>query len=104
MRKRQNHIQCWLSDTELRKLNSNVKKTGLTREQYIRSLIMGTVPKELPSAEFSEVLTALRHIGNNMNQLALRANSGGSVPPEEYRQNCNDLQNAITDILREVRS
>lgn len=104
MRKRNNHIQCWLNDTELRKLNSNVKKAGLSREQYLRSVIMGTIPKELPPAEFGEVLKALRQIGNNMNQMALRANSGEKISPEEYRKNCDALQKAVSEILKEVRS
>lgn len=48
MRKRNNLIQIWLSDDELEKLSTQAAKCGLSRAAFLRQLICGFQPKELP--------------------------------------------------------
>ena len=49
--------------------------TGLPKSTVIRLLIKNYEPKEKPDARFYEAMRQLSAIGNNINQLALKANA-----------------------------
>ena len=102
MNKRNNRVQIWMNDSELNKLNSKVKKSGLSRESYIRLLLDGITPKELPPIEFSEILKNLRQINNNMNQIAMKANAPGIIDARAYRENYARLQEQVGEIIRGI--
>ena len=99
IRKRNNKIVFYLDDKELDKLTRNILKTGLSREAYIRMVIFGTVPKERPSADFFEVLRQLRMIGNNIQQVAIKANTLNLIDAPMYRQNFSEIQNMVGNLL-----
>ncbi|MCQ2485528.1 MAG: plasmid mobilization relaxosome protein MobC [Clostridia bacterium] len=99
IRKRNNKIVFYLDDKELDKLTRNIQKTGLSREAYIRMIIFGTVPKERPSADFFEVLRQLRMIGNNIQQVAIKANTLNLIDAPMYRQNFSEIQNMVGNLL-----
>lgn len=98
MRKRTHDIKIRLNDEELEYLDALVKKTGLSRESYIRDLINLVVPNEMPSEEFLETIKQLRRIGNNLNQIAMAANRNKWVNLVEYRSNVVKLQKEILSI------
>ncbi len=98
MRKRNHDIKIRLSDEELEYLESLVKKTGLSRESYIRNLINLIVPNEMPSEEFLDTIKQLRRIGNNLNQIAISANRNKWIDIVEYRTNVAKLQKEILKI------
>lgn len=100
--KRNIEIKIRLNRGEMDQLEKNVKKTGMSREGYIRSLINGSTPKELPPMDFYEVMKELRKISSNMNQIAVRANSCGILDKTEYRANAENLQKAIGKIMEAV--
>ena len=102
MNKRNHRIQVWMNDSELNKLNSKVKKSGLSRESYIRLLVDGITPKEMPQIEFYEILKNLRHINNNLNQIAIKANAYGFIDARAYRENYSKLQEQIGEIIRGI--
>lgn len=52
MRKRNVRVQLWLDKKEAQQLQKNVKKSGLSREAYLRQLINGVVPQEAPPADY----------------------------------------------------
>ena len=81
-----------------------VKKTGLSRESYIRALIMNRQPKEQPPADYLSVLKELRGIGRNMNQIALKANAIGFINASAYWDECKELEKAIGKLMEEVYS
>ena len=102
MNQRNNRVQIWMNDSELNRLNAKVKKCGLSRESYIRLLIEGVTPKEMPQIEFSEILKHLRQINNNLNQIAMKANSSGIIDARAYRENYSRLQEQIGEIIRGI--
>ena len=103
MRKRAREVMLWLSEDEYNILKKNVEKTGLSMQAYLRKVIKGVQPKSLPPMELFDVLSELRRIGINMNQIAVKANTIGFVDTEEYWSNMKALEQAISDIKDEVR-
>ncbi|MDB7981090.1 MULTISPECIES: plasmid mobilization protein [Faecalicoccus] len=72
-------IKIRLSETELIKLNALTKESGRSIKSYLRSLINEIVPCNKPNLEYLEILSELRHIGSNMNQIALIANKSSYI-------------------------
>lgn len=98
MRKRNNFIGLRLTNKELATLNEKAKKAGMRREVYLRSLINGYTPKELPSYDYLAMAKQLHAIGNNIHQVAARANATGFFMVKEYEQYMNDVYDAIARI------
>ena len=84
MLKRNIKITFRLNAKEHQRLKKCVKKTGLSQETYIRTLLDGYVPKELPPPDYHGMMRELNAIGNSMNQIAARANATGFFLAEEY--------------------
>ena len=76
-RKRDIPIRVWLSKTENAELNRKAKITGLPKSTVIRMLLNNYEPKEKPDARFYDTMRELSAIGNNINQLAIKANALG---------------------------
>lgn len=78
-RKRNISIRVWLSEKENAELNRKAKITGLSKSTVIRILLNNYEPKEKPDARFYDAMRGLSAIGNNINQLAVKANALGFV-------------------------
>ena len=48
MRKRNVHIQFWLDKKEAEAFQKKVKRSGLSREAYLRHLVNGLEPQDAP--------------------------------------------------------
>jgi len=79
MRKRNNRLWVHLSDDEYAVVKHNIIKTGLSKEAYIRSVLLGYIPKEKPDERFYAAMKDLAGIANNVNQLARKTNAVGSI-------------------------
>ena len=84
MRKRNNLIQIWLSDDELEKLTTQAAKCGLSRAAFLRQLICGFQPKELPPPDFYPMMRQLYYCGNNLNQIARKAHALNVIDVQKY--------------------
>ncbi len=102
MRKRNIRAQVWLNEAENQRLHNNVKRTGLSQENYLRSLINGYAPKELPPIDYYSMLRELRTIGGNINQLAVKANTTGYVDEAGFEREAAHLRKAILEIQRAI--
>ena len=85
-RKRNHRIQVWLDDFEYQRLNILTSRTGMTREGVLRNLINGLEIKERPPVEYADIVTELRRIGVNLNQVAVTCNKYGFVDEVELRR------------------
>ena len=74
MRKRNHVIPIRFSDHELSVIDANAKKAHMSRTEYLVSAGMGKPIVILDNLK--PTLTELRRIGNNVNQLTRKANSG----------------------------
>lgn len=99
IRTRNKSILLWLTQAELDTLNAQAKKCGLSKQAYLRMLLQSQSPKELPSVEHLDILRELRQINNNMNQIAMRANTLPFIDSVQYRENVVQLQAAIGKIM-----
>lgn len=81
-RKRRHIVPIRLTEKELRHLNRQTNLSGLSREGYIRALIMGTELHPRPCTHHADLLRKVAGLCNNANQLAHRANSTGVAGQE----------------------
>lgn len=85
MRKRPIKMQIWLNDIEYKKIIDDSKKENTTISDHIRKLILGAKLKEKPGIEFYNVMNEMSRIGNNLNQIAKKANELNIVDREQYK-------------------
>ncbi len=79
MRKRSHVIPLHLNTGELRHLEVQVEKSGLCREEFLRSLILGAELRPKPCTHHADLLRKLAWLCNNANQLAKKANTTGQA-------------------------
>ena len=75
MRKRNIQILFRLDKKEAQDFQKKVRKSGLTKEAFLRQMIAGYTLHEKPDAGFYDALRELSSIGNRVNQLAAKANA-----------------------------
>ena len=102
MRKRNNLIQIWLSDDELEKLSTQAAKCGLSRAAFLRQLICGFQPKELPPPDFYPMMRQLYYCGNNLNQIARKAHALGVIDTQHYDETSMMLQSTLIEISNSI--
>ena len=68
MRKRKVAILFRLNRKEAEALDKKVKKSGLSREAYLRHLISGVVPRDAPPPDYYSMMRELHRIGNNLDR------------------------------------
>ena len=100
-RKRQHQIALRLNDQELCHLNRQSNLSGLSREAYIRSLIMGAKLHPRPCTHHADLLRKVAGLCNNANQLAHRANSTG-VAGQESVDRMTALAAEVYRIVKET--
>ena len=104
MRTRENRVVCRLDDEELERFDEKVAKCGLTRQTYLRHLIRGYVPRAAPTKVFHDTMSALARIGNNLNQIAARANSTGVIDADAYERDASELRQLMMTLTEAVIS
>jgi len=102
MRKRNIHIQFWLNEKEAENFNQNVKRSGLSRENYLRHIINGLIPTEKPPPDYYSMMRELHAIGTNLNQIAQKAHVLNVIDAKRYDENIAALNNAIIEITNAV--
>ena len=100
MRKRNKEIHLHLSDDEDKLLTMRSAKCGLSRQSYLLSLLKNTPIKEQPSADYLAILKALERIGDNMNQIAAKANTLGYIDKVLYQKEAENLEKVIAELVR----
>ena len=76
MRANANKLNFYVSDAVRKKLERLSKNSGLTMTAVITKLILECEIHPLKTDELLKIYNELNHIGNNINQLARKANAG----------------------------
>ena len=79
MRKNQYNLHIRLDEDERAALEKGLQASGLPLSAYLRRLILGESIQAAPSEELRRLRTEIHQIGNNINQLAIKANALGFV-------------------------
>ena len=90
-----------LNRSEAQDLQKKAKKACLSEGALIRLLLKGYSPRELPDERFYDVMRELSAIGNNINQLAAKANSLGFVEAVQLSKEAERWHKFQADIERE---
>ena len=92
--------QFWFSRDEAQDLQKKAKKACLSEAGLIRLLLRGYEPREKPDERFYDVMRELSSIGNNINQLAVKANALGFVDAPQLKKEAERWHKFQADIER----
>ena len=90
-----------LHPKELEHLNRQAALAGLSREEFLRSLILGVEIRPRPCTHHAKLLRQVAGLCNNANQLAHRANSTG-VAGQESVDRMTALAAEVYRIVKET--
>jgi hypothetical protein len=102
MRKRNISLLLRLDKKEAQTLDKLVKKSGLSREAYLRHLINGVVPQDAPPPDYFSMMKELHAIGNNLNQIAQKAHVLSVMDVQRYDENMRLFKEAVRTITNAV--
>lgn len=102
MRKRNVRIQFWLDKKEAESFDKSVKRSGLSREVYLRHIINSLVPTDIPPPDYYNMMRELHGIGRNLNQIAQKAHVLNVLDVKRYDENAADLHKSIVEITNAV--
>lgn len=100
MRKRNIQKIVRFSRDEAQDLQKKAKKACLSEAGLIRLLLRGYEPREKPDERFYDVMRELYSIGNNINQLAVKANTLGFVDAPQLKKEAERWHKFQADIER----
>lgn len=99
MRKRSCVVSFHVDEKELAYLNRQVVASGISREEYLRSLVMDKEIYPRPCAHHAELVRKVAGLCNNANQLAHRANSTGVAG----QQSVDEMTRIAKEVWREIK-
>ena len=102
MRKRNVPIMFRLNRKEAETLDKNVKKSGISREAYLRHLITGVVPKDAPPPDYYSMMRELHKVGNNLNQIAQKAHTLKVIDVKRYDEAVREYEAVVKLIMEAV--
>ena len=97
-RNRNIHVGTRLNPAEYEKLKELENSTGLGSTTLLRKLITGAELKAKPTPELRELIRSIDRIGNNLNQIAHRANAAGYLKKSEWDSAAALLKNLREEI------
>lgn len=100
MRKRNIQKIVRFSRDEAQDLQKKAKKACLSEAGLIRLLLRGYEPREKPDERFYDVMRELSSIGNNINQLAVKANALDFVDAPQLKKEAERWHKFQADIER----
>ena len=100
MRNRKVQILFRLTDDEAEQLHELVRKSGRSREAFLREMVKGYQLCEKPDPEFYRIMRELSAIGSRINQLAAKANALGFVDTPMLNEEAGRWHEFQTDIRK----
>jgi len=90
-----------LTEAELFTLNSKVKRTNLSREEFIRESVFNQIIHEIPSADYQKFIFELRRVGQNLNRLLQIAYSNGFLDVASINYCLDEIRSLNRNINKE---
>ncbi len=102
MRRRDVSFLFRLSQKEAEAFRERVRRSGLSQEAFIRQVISGSIPRDAPPPDYYSMMKELHKIGNNLNQIALKAHTLGVVDVQRYDKEVQKFNRAVRVITEAV--
>ena len=99
MSRRGHVIPLRLNEREYQRLTKQVEISGLSREEYLRSLILDKEIHPRPCTHHAELVRKVAGLCNNANQLAHRANSTGMAG----QQSVDEMTRIAKEVWHEIK-
>lgn len=100
MSKRNIEKHILMNKAEAQDLQKKAKRACLSEGCLIRLLLKGYEPREKPDERFYDVMRELSAIGNNINQLAAKANTLGFVDAPQLKKEAERWHKFQADVER----
>ncbi len=98
MRRRNNLLQLWLSEDEMKTLRENSRLCGKSMSAYVRCILEGLRPVATPPLDYFNLLREVRRVGYNMRQIAQRAYTLNLLDAPQYEENAKRILNLCDDL------
>lgn len=95
---RNHDLHLRLNDEEYNKLCKLVVRSGLSREAYLRQIISGLQPRDLPPPDFRPMMRQLYACGNALNQIARKAHALGVIDVQKYDEAVKLFRDVVADL------
>ena len=95
-------IKFRLNRKEADALNRRVKKSGLSREAYLRQLINGLIPRDLPPPDYFAMMRALYDVGAALGQIVQKARALGEIDAAHYDEAVSEYRRLVREITAAV--
>lgn len=96
MRNRNIKINIFLNEDEKKIFDDKAKKSGLSKSEFFRKIILDYQLKEQPDERFYEILSLLRNMANNLNQMARTYNRyQGYMREDKFTPLLNQIQDLV---------
>lgn len=103
-RNRKIPIQFYLSEDEDYILTQKQKISGMkSKSAFLRQLVLYGYIYDIDYSELREYNTALARIGNNLNQIARRANQTGAIYADDIKE-VKELMNNVWQLQKSMLS
>ena len=96
MRNRNIKINIFLNEDEKKIFDEKAKKSGLSKSEFFRKIILDYQLREQPDERFYEILSLLRNMANNLNQMARTHNRyQGYMREDKFTPLLNQIQDFV---------
>ena len=96
MRNRNIKINIFLNEDEKKIFDEKAKKSGLSQSEFFRKIILDYQLREQPDERFYEILSLLRNMANNLNQMARTYNRcQGYMREDKFTPLLNQIQDFV---------
>ena len=96
MRNRNIKINVFLNEEEKKIFDDKAKKSRLSKSEFFRKIILDYQLKEQPDERFYEILSLLRNMANNLNQMARTYNRyQGYMREDKFTPLLNQIQDFV---------
>ena len=102
MRKRNVRIQFWLDKKESESFDKKVKRSGLSREVYLRHLINGVIPRDAPPPDYYTMMRELYRIGDTLDRLERKAPVLSILDAQQCSSAVQEVRTAVREITKAV--
>jgi hypothetical protein len=91
-----------LYEKEAEHFSKMVKRSGLTQSAYLRQLINGLVPRDLPPPDYFAMMRALYDVGASLGRIEQKARALQVIDADEYGKAVSEFRWLIREITAAV--